>query len=507
MKRKLARGMVSSTMLAVCLNATGSVCDDKFSKSFFENELNYASFDFDAHFSFGERTVLPSFKNFTNGEVVETGRHSQPVIRGVADFNLDGLDDLVVAFHETKKVAALLLANGSGGFGLTWLPKASESRLFREASIADFDKDGRPDIYGHTSPHAWKGKNKGGGGDAEADFLLLNKADGFEAIDMSQLANGNNHQGTVGDLNGDGVLDIVSLDQRPSKGFNSVKKSFVYGDGDGNYSRGPALPAEFQASQFWDAESGDLNGDGAIDLVFTKEIHENEIVIGPQPLLLIQMNQNEGIEKGRTINLSSHWAYKSTQVSFENYSACLEESKEWGKFKAKKAGAGELALFDFDGDGDLDIFFTQHLALHHENKRTTARGSRITVLQNDYPEFNDITEAIIPYQPTNKVFTDQGLDRPLKLSFSDVNSDGLNDLILTGISTKYTELEQEHYPYLFIWSDGRYLPVKRRQMKDLEWRGQLVAGDFNGDGKSDLVSTRYARKSEQKYVFDTYLSK
>jgi hypothetical protein len=44
-------------------------------------------------------------------------------------------------------------------------------------------------------------------------------------------------------------------------------------------------------------------------------------------------------------------------------------------------------------------------------------------------------------------------------------------------------------------------------MKDLEWRGQLVAGDFNGDGKSDLVSTRYARKSEQKYVFDTYLSK
>lgn len=507
MKKNFARSMVSSMMFGVCLNATGSVCDDKFSKSLFETELNYASYDFNSHFRRGERTVLPSFKNLTNGEAVETGRHSQPVIRGVADFNLDGLDDLVVTFHETKKVAALLLADGTGRFKLNWLPKASESRLFREASIADFDSDGRPDIYGHTAPHVWKGKNIGGGGAAEADFLLLNKADGFTAIDMSKIVNGNNHQGAVADLDGNGILDVVSLDQRSSKGFNSAKKTFLYGQQDGGYRKGPVLPTEFQSSQFFDVEAGDLNGDGAIDLVFTKEMHHNDISIGSDPLVVIQINGSKGIEKGQTINLSSHWASGSMQAEFKNYSNCLKKTEKWGEFKMTKWGAGEIALFDFDNDGDLDIFFTQHLDLVHKKKKTWARGSKLSVLENEYPKFNDVSDSVIPYQPTNKVFTSKGLGRPLRISFADVNSDGSADLILSGIGAKYQKLEQEHYPYLFIWSNGQYLPVKREQMKDLEWRSQLVTGDFNGDGKSDLVSTRYARKSEQKYVFDTYLSK
>ena len=73
-----------------------------------------------------------------------------------------------------------------------------------------------------------EGKNIGGGGAAEADFLLLNKADGFTAIDMSKIVNGNNHQGAVADLDGNGILDVVSLDQRSSKGFNSAKNLSVW---------------------------------------------------------------------------------------------------------------------------------------------------------------------------------------------------------------------------------------------------------------------------------------
>ena len=61
------------------------------------------------------------------------------------------------------------------------------------------------------------------------------------------------------------------------------------------------------------------------------------------------------------------------------------------------------------------------------------------------------------------------------------------------------------YCVLYRTADG-YSPVSRKSMGDLEWRSQVVSLDLNGDGKDDLVSMRFAKKREKKYVFDTYLA-
>ena len=179
----------------------GSECDEKLAEETYKSVPldEFSSYVFWANFTRGDRTVLPSYKNFTNAEELSEDPDwigTQPVVRAVADFNLDGFDDIIVAFHETKQLTAVMYSDGKGRFDLSWLPEASRTRLLREVNIADFDQDGRPDIYGHTAPHEWK-NNKGAGGTAEPDFLILNKTEGFQSIDIEQLTIGNYLKGAI----------------------------------------------------------------------------------------------------------------------------------------------------------------------------------------------------------------------------------------------------------------------------------------------------------------------
>ena len=202
-------------------------------------------------------------------------------MRAVADFNLDGFDDLIVSFFETNQLTAIMYSDGKGGFSLSWLPEASRTKLLREANIADFDQDGRPDVYGHTAPHEWK-NNKGAGGTAEPDFLILNKTEGFQSIDIEKLTNGNNHQGAIADLNNDGYPDIVSFDQR-TENFNRLK-TILYNDGNNNFTKGSQLPKSITNNPYYDVEAGDLNGDGLIDLVFSRELYQKNKKFPDKPI-------------------------------------------------------------------------------------------------------------------------------------------------------------------------------------------------------------------------------
>ncbi len=121
--------------------------------------------------------IIPSYLNFTEATPVDGGQqHSQPVVRAIADFNNDGFDDFLITYHETRRQSSIIFSDGEGGLELIDLPDASTSRLLREVSVTDFNGDGLLDIYGHTAPHDWSGKegvkNKNYGRD-EPDFFAL----------------------------------------------------------------------------------------------------------------------------------------------------------------------------------------------------------------------------------------------------------------------------------------------------------------------------------------------
>ncbi len=70
--------------------------------------------------------------------------HDRLIYVGTADFDADGVDDIVLT-RESEKIAGVFLNEGDGFFGRAEIPVPSENRVFSLA-VADLNRDGRPDF-------------------------------------------------------------------------------------------------------------------------------------------------------------------------------------------------------------------------------------------------------------------------------------------------------------------------------------------------------------------------
>jgi protein involved in polysaccharide export with SLBB domain len=182
-----------------------------------------------------------------------------------ADVNADGHIDLIAAnsTENQKGGIQVWLGNGRGG----WIVESGPTNLGRymDASVADVNKDGFPDLIGaswglHGSVNVWLGDGTG------------------RWTATSPLSTGNYYGVSTGDLSGDGNLDILAASYQ--SGIHIFQ-----GDGKGNFAKvfGPIEylkrrrkvesthgKAEFPLSgspSFWIALPVDLDGDNMPDMV------------------------------------------------------------------------------------------------------------------------------------------------------------------------------------------------------------------------------------------------
>jgi hypothetical protein len=159
----------------------------------------------------------------------------------VADFNLDGIPDLLVQ-------GIVFLGDGKGSF--REVVPSVEPGMTGSVVVADFNGDGIPDVA-YTSiassfVDVWLGDGKGG-------LKLWQRYDfaiGDPALGIL----------TSGDFNNDGALDLaITSGQHPGR------IEFLYGNGRGTFSRGLSL--ELPGSNRINAiAAADFNGDGNVDL-------------------------------------------------------------------------------------------------------------------------------------------------------------------------------------------------------------------------------------------------
>lgn len=183
----------------------------------------------------------------------------------VADLNGDGLADIVTTNSYGNDVT-ILLADGKGGFSeATGSPFKSGDNPFGIA-IGDVNADGKPDLAIINSPSSMAGgKGKNGLtvllGDGTGKFTTM-KGSPYEAGKIPNRI-------AIGDVNGDGVNDIVS----PDNGGNQIYLFLMNRNGSvsarkaitvGNHPKGVAI--------------ADLNGDGVGDIVVCNQI-DNDITI------------------------------------------------------------------------------------------------------------------------------------------------------------------------------------------------------------------------------------
>lgn len=225
-------------------------------------------------------------------------------------------------------------------------------------TVFDYDDDGDLDIFQAN--------------DHQMNFLFRNDNGAYREFGVASGVATNSQGGTtgsmhgaVGDVDGDGLIDILVADLKYGALYRNLGNGLFE---DITESSGIAIPMAGKGS--WGVSLFDYDNDGDLDIIAANGTAEELIL--QYPLLL----ENDG--KGHFKNVGQdHGTYFST----------------------KRSGRG-LAVWDFDNDGDLDIIVshvdlqataallrndggnTNHwlgLTLKGENGLASAIGAKITV--------------------------------------------------------------------------------------------------------------------------------
>jgi len=192
---------------------------------------------------------------FKNPPLIPTGL--DVIGLATADLNHDGHADLV--YVDTSRVLHILLGKGNGEFihgQDIVLPGGICGTNACVITIADVNNDGNPDlILGGAGQNTPEIAVFLGNGDGTFQAPVLQTFQISNLVGFPDWASGM----AVGDVNGDGALDLAIPDQ------SNLEVFILLGDGKGNFTLGSIVGSSTRNTVYLQ----DLNGDGHLDLLAT----------------------------------------------------------------------------------------------------------------------------------------------------------------------------------------------------------------------------------------------
>jgi hypothetical protein len=293
-------------------------------------------------------------------------------------------------------------------------------------AVADVNGDGKPDLLV---------TNNSAGGNVG---VLLGNGDGTFQPAVTYSSGGILPDSvTVGDVNGDGKLDLVVANQCAAGGCGNLMGSVgvLLGNGDGTFQ--PVVTYSSGGEFALSVAVEDVNGDGNLDL-------------------LVANACGSGCTKG---------SLGSVGVLLGNGDGTFQPVVTYATAVGTAQG---LAVADVNGDRKLDLLVPSTCGLPQ-----SCPTSGVNVLLGN----GDGTfQAAVLYGT--------GADGASAIAVSDVNGDGKLDLLVTTSSNSFTIPE---VGVLLGNGDGTFQPVAFYGTGGVLTFGSIAVGDLNGDGKPDLL--------------------
>jgi hypothetical protein len=352
----------------------------------------------------------------------------------LGDFNGDGRPDLAVvsavcdATTCTRSVSALL-GNGDGTFGAPVGNQSTEGLNSQAVALGDVNGDGRLDlaVVDDCVPFTDTCGNE------FADVFLGNGDGTFKTAKRSVLNSTDVTFIEFGDLNGDLKPDLVTVVP------DSASASVMLGTGDGTFQILNTYETEGTSPLF--GTLGDLNGDGKIDLAVANECQVNfqDSCTGDVIALL---GNGVGILQGPV-----------------------------GYSVARNSNLESIATADFNGDGRPDL---AELTINFNSLSFPSASVNVLLAQ---PDGTFVAGASTAVGNTSV----NSFNTPLVVG--DFNRDGKPDLATTACVDQ--SCATLGLAVLLGRGNGTFNPPLLSTPLPIL---ALAAGDFNGDGKLDLVS-------------------
>jgi hypothetical protein len=466
-------------------------------------ELDYnPDFSLNRYFTSGDVFQLSEYRfaGFgTDPKGHRTGGAISPEIKVVADLNNDGRDDLWLDYYESDVPSLVLYGTATGGFIEETNMQGNVSRRhIRNGDVADFNNDGWLDLVGFTTGDPGNrlaeegyylfGRNIPRG---QQDILLMNlEGKGFAEMGIPEVRRNDwNHGGSAGDINGDGWVEILPL----SEGEKHHTVPLVNHKGLKHTLNRYAYSAEISRYLTSDLDVGDLNGDGIDDMVFNMmpiQRQTNRALKRLGSVRVIYGDSDMNFSDNRQLKFGESWVSDEQFAELtENYFHARPMRVPAGFELHTGVGPSNIEIMDINGDDRPDIlqgFFI--------TGASTWRTSGFKAYVNMGDCFADGTDYHFPSQQTNRALhreIDDHTNYIHNFRKGDVNSDGLSDIVLQVDGTSYwPNSGMLRYPNLFINNGNNvYLPPTIAAMAGIvDRQDDMVPGDFNGDGLTDLVT-------------------
>ena len=389
----------------------------------------------------------------------------------IADLNHDGQVD---ALTSTPIGVSTLLGQGTQYFGLKGIYNAGPGNSAYAA--ADFNGDGNLDLA-VDSP--------------EGIAILFGNPDGSFQSSLAYAAGQPALSGAVGVFTSSGNTDAVVS-------TTATQAQILRGQGDGTfaYLGSPGAPvtttSQTGSAGLWSMlKTGDLDGDGKLDLVLTAD-GSNANLPGSGTGLVVQLGNGDGTF-GPTIA-----PYVAPHFTFPDSSSC---SPPFSHYPGLLFGTSVVA--DFNGDGLLDIANRGDDAYRILRGNNGSYSSSYTTTPTLFNAFVDGTGMLVDCDAHAHDLVITG----------DLDNDGRSDLIYQGshassgsllvyltdstgtpilagdlaIDGSLTSSGQLAAPALNPAFNGAAVPTSSGGLGFPAFIGSGVVADLDGDGNNDLI--------------------